>query len=92
MVEHRCVVCKEEKQTIRVNHSATTGKASVSVNGKSIAVVNGIGLRPLSKAIDSVTIAFTIGVKEKHKVNIRVRGAYWNHFEVYSDSDLVFRS
>ena len=92
MVEHRCVVGKEEKHTIRVNHNATTGKASITVNGKSILVVNGRGLRPLSNTIDSITISFNIGVKEKHKVNIRVRGAFWNHFEVYSDNEMVYRS
>ena len=92
MVEHRCVVGKEEKHTIRVKHSATTGKASVTVNGNSILTVNGRGLRPISRTVDSIMISFTIGVKEKHKVNIRVRGAFWNHFEVYSDNEMIYRS
>jgi len=92
MVEHRCVVGKEEKYTIRINHSATTGKASISVNGNTILVVNGRGLRPISQAVDSMMVSFNIGVKEKHKVSIRARGAFWNHFEVYSDNDVIHRS
>jgi len=92
MVEHRFTIGKEEKQKMRISHSATTGKASIIVNGKPIVVVNGRALRPISHAIDSVTIAFTIGEKEKHKVNIRIRGAFWNHFEAYSDNETVYRS
>ncbi len=42
--------------------------------------------------VDSVTIAFTVGEKEKHKVNIRTRGAFWNHFEAYSDNEIIYRS
>ncbi len=90
MVEHRFVVGREEKQTIRINYSATRGKASIIVNGKSIVVVNGRGLRSLSHTIDSITVAFNIGEKEKHKVNIRTRGAFWNHFEAYSDNEMVY--
>ena len=92
MVEHNFKVGTEERQKIRVNRSATTGKTSISVNGKSIVTLNGRGLRAISGIVDSVTISFTIGVKEKHKVNIRTRGAYWSHFEAYSDNELVYRS
>jgi hypothetical protein len=92
MVEHKFTVGKEEKQRIRISHSATTGKASIIVNGKPIVIVNGRALRPISRAVDSVTVAFTIGEKEKHKVNIRIRGAFWNHFEAYSDNEMVYRS
>jgi len=92
MVEHRFTVGTEEKQSIRISHSATTGRASIIINGKPIVVINGRGLRPLSRAIDSVTIAFTIGEREKHKINIRARGAFWNHFEAYSDNEMVYRS
>jgi hypothetical protein len=92
MVEHVFTVGKEERQRIRVNHSATTGKASIIVNGKSIVTLNGRALRPISELVDSVTVSFTIGVKEKHKVNIRTRGAFWNHFEAYSDTEMVYRS
>lgn len=92
MVEHSFTVGKEERQRIRIIHSATTGKASIIVNGKSIVILNGRSLRPISGVVDSVTIAFTIGLKEKHKVNIRVRGAFWNHFEAYSDNEMVYRS
>lgn len=84
MVEHKFTVGKEEKQRIRISHSATTGKASIIVNGRV--------LRPISRAVDSVTVAFTIGEEEKHKVNIRIRGAFWNHFEAYSDNEMVYRS
>ena len=79
MVEHNLSVGKEEKQRIRISHSATTGKAAIIVNGKSIVILNGRALRPISRVVDSVTVAFTIGEKEKHKVNIRIRGAFWNH-------------
>jgi hypothetical protein len=92
MVEHKFTVGKEEKQRIRISHSATTGKASIIVNGKPIVIVNGRSLRPISRAVDSVTVAFTIGEEEKHKVNIRIRGAFWNHFEAYSDNEMVYRS
>ncbi len=92
MVEHRFTVGKEERQVVRISHSATTGKASIIVNGKTIAIVNGRGLRPISRTVHSLTVTFTIGEKEKHKVNILVRGAFWNHFEAYSDSDRVFMS
>jgi len=92
MVEHKFTVGKEERQRIRISHSATTGKASIIVNGKSIVVINGRGLRAISLAVDSITIAFNIGEKEKHKVNIRTRGAFWNHFEAYSDDKMVYRS
>ncbi len=92
MVEHKFTVGKEEKQNIRISHSATTGKAAIVVNGKSIVTLNGRALRPTSRIVDSVTISFTIGEKERHKINIRVRGAFWNHFEVYSDSEMVYRS
>jgi hypothetical protein len=92
MVEHNFTVGKEEQQRIRISHSATTGKASIIVNGKSIVTLNGRALRPISGIVDSVTITFTIGKKEKHKVNIRTRGAFWSHFEAYSDNDVVYRS
>ena len=92
MVEHKFTVGKEEKQKIRISHSATTGKASIIVNGKPIIDVNGRALRPLSHVVDSMMISFNIGEKEKHKVNIRVRGAFWNHFEAYSDNEQVYRS
>jgi len=92
MVEHMFTVGKNEKQRIRINHSATTGKTSIIVNGKSIVILNGRALRPISGLVDSVTVAFTIGEKEKHKVNVRTRGAFWNHFEVYSDNEMVHRS
>jgi len=92
MVEHKFTVGKEEKQRIRISHSATTGKASIIVNGKPIVIVNGRSLRPISRAVDSVTVAFTIGEEEKHKVNIRIRGAFWNHFEAFSDNEMVYRS
>jgi hypothetical protein len=92
MVEHKFTVGREERQRIRINHRATTGEVAIIVNGKSIVVVNGRALRPLSRAVDSITIAFNIGEKEKHKVNIRIRGAFWNHFEAYSDNELVYRS
>jgi len=92
MVEHRFTVGKEEKQIMRISHSATTGKASIIVSGKPIVVVNGRGLRPISGTVHSVTVTFTIGEKEKHKVNIRIRGPFWNHFEAYSDNEMVFRS
>jgi hypothetical protein len=92
MVEHKFIVGKEEKQSIRISHSATRGKASIIVNGKPIVIVNGRALRPISRAVDSVTVAFTIGEREKHKVNIRIRGAFWNHFEAYSDNEMVYRS
>jgi len=92
MAEHNFTVGKEEKQRIRISHSATTGKASIIVNGKPIVIVNGRALRPISGVVDSVTVAFTIGEKEKHKVNIRIRGAFWNHFEAYSDNEMVYRS
>lgn len=92
MVEHMFTVGTEEKQRIRIVHSATTGKTSIIVNGKSIVTLNGRALRPTSRVVDSVTVAFTIGEKEKHKVNIRTRGAFWNHFEVYADNEMVHRS
>lgn len=92
MVEHKFTVGKEEKQKIRISHRATTGKATIVVNGKPIVIVNGRALRPLSHAVDSITMSFTIGENEKHKVNIRIRGMFWNHFEAYSDNDLVYRS
>ena len=92
MVEHNFTVGKEEKQHIRISHSATTGKAAIAVNGKSIVTLNGRALRPISRIVESVTIAFTIGEKEKHKVNIRTRGAFWNHFEAYSDNEMIYRS
>jgi len=92
MVEHKFTVGKEEKQRIRISHSATTGRAAIIVNGKSIVVLNGRALRPTSRIVDSVTVTFTIGEKEKHKVNIRIKGAFWNHFEAYSDGDIVYRS
>ena len=92
MAEHNFTVGKEEKQRIRISHSATTGKASIIVNGKPIVIVNGRALRPISGVVDSVTVAFTIGEKEKHKVNIRIRGVFWNHFEAYSDNEKVFMS
>jgi len=92
MVEHNFTVGKEERQHIRISRSATTGRAAIIVNGKSIIILNGRALRPISRIVDSVTIAFTIGEKEKHKVNIRTRGAFWNHFEAYSDNELIYRS
>jgi len=92
MVDHVFTIGKEEKQRIRISHSATTGKASIIVNGKSIIILNGRALRPISRVVDSVSITFTIGEKEKHKVNIRTRGAFWNHFEAYSDSEMVYKS
>lgn len=92
MVEHKFTVGREEVQRIRINHRATTGQVAIIVNGKSIVTVNGRALRPLSRAIDSITVAFNIGEKEKHKVDIRIRGAYWNHFEAYSDNEVVYRS
>jgi hypothetical protein len=92
MVEHVFTVGKEEKQRMRISHSATTGKVSIIVNGKSIVAVNGRALRPLSRVVDSITISFNIGEGEKHKVNIRIRGIYWNHFEAYSDDEVVYRS
>ena len=92
VVEHRFTVGKEEKQNIRISHSATTGKASIVVNGKSIVTLNGRALRPTSRVVDSVTVAFTIGETERHKVSIRTRGAFWNHFEAYSDGEIVYRS
>jgi len=92
MAEHKFTIGKEEKQNIRISHSATTGKAAIIVNGKSIVILNGRALRPTSRVVDSVTVAFTIGEKEKHKVNIRMKGAFWNHFEAYSDSEIVYRS
>jgi len=92
MVEHKFTVGKEEKHNVRISHSATTGKAAILVNGKSIVILNGRALRSISGIVDSVTIAFTIGEKEKHKVNIRTRGAFWNHFEAYSDNEMKYRS
>ncbi len=92
MVEHRFKIGKEEKQSIRISHSATTGKSEIIVNGKSIVIFNGRALRPTSRVVDSITVAFTIGENEKHKVNIRIRGAFWNHFEAYSDGEVVYRS
>lgn len=92
MVEHKFSVGKEEQQNMRISHSATTGKVTIVVNGKSIVVLNGRALRPTSRIVDSVTVAFTIGENEKHKVNIRIRGAFWNHFEAYSDGEIVYRS
>jgi hypothetical protein len=92
MVEHVFTVGKQEKYRIRINHRATTGKTEIVVEGHVIAVVNGRGLRPLSNAVDALTISFNLGETEKHKVNIRTRGAYWNHFEAYSDSEVVHRS
>lgn len=91
-MEHVFTVGKEEKQRMRISHSATTGKVAIIVNGKSIVTVSGRALRPLSRVVDSITIAFNIGEEEKHKVNIRIRGVYWNHFEAYSDNEIVFRS
>jgi len=84
MVEHKFTVGKEEKQRIRISHSATTGKAAIIVNGRA--------LRPIGHAVDSITISFNIGEKEKHKVYVRIRGAFWNHFEADSDNDMVYRS
>lgn len=92
MVEHKFTVGNEERQRIRISHRATTGKAAIIVNGKSIATVDGRALRAISHAVDSITISFNIGDKEKHKVNIRIRGAFWNHFEAYSDNEMVYRS
>jgi len=91
-VEHNFTVGRDEKQNIRISHSATTGKAAIIVNGKSIVILNGRALRPTSRVVDSVTVAFTIGDHEKHKVNIRIRGPFWNHFEAYSDGEIVYRS
>ena len=92
MAEHNFTVGKEEKQKIRISHSATTGKAAIVVNGKPIVILDGRALRPIGRIVDSVTISFTIGDKEKHKVNIRTRGAFWNHFEAYSDNEMIYRS
>jgi len=92
MVEHKFTVGNEEKQRIRISHKATTGKAAIIVNRQSIVVVNGRALRPISHAVDSITISFNIGQKEKHKINIRIRGLFWNHFEAYSDNEIVYRS
>lgn len=92
MVEHSFTVGKEEKHKIRISHSATTGRATIVVDGKSIVILDGRSLRPISHIVDSVTIAFTIGEKEKHKVNVRTRGAFWNHFEAYSDNEIAYRS
>jgi hypothetical protein len=92
MVEHTFTIGKQEKYRIRIDHRATTGRTEIIVEGHSIAVVSSRGLRPLSNVIDALTISFNIGETEKHKVNIRTRGAYWNHFEAYSDSDVVYRS
>ncbi len=92
MVEHKFTVGTEEKQKIRINHSATTGKTAIIINGESILVVNGRELRAIGHALDSLTFTFNIGEKEKHKVNIRMRGAFWNHFEVYSDNEMIYRS
>lgn len=92
MVEHKFTVGNEERQRLRINHRATTGKATIIVNGKSIATVDGRALRAISHVVDSITVSFTIGEKEKHKVNIRIRGAFWNHFEAYSDNEIVYRS
>lgn len=92
MVQHKFTIGNEEKQRIRIDHSATTGKVTIIVNGNRIVVINGRELRPVSHAIDSITIAFNIGEKEKHKINIRIRGRFWNHFEAYSGSELVYRS
>lgn len=92
MTEHEFTVGKEEKHKMRISHSATTGKASILVSGKPIVTINGRALRPISHSVDSITISFNIGQEEKHKVNIRIRGMFWNHFEAYSDSELVYRS
>ena len=92
MVEHRFTVGKEERQIMRINHSATTGKASIIVNGKTIVIINGRGLRPISRTVHSVTVTFTIGEKEKHKVNVRITGPFWNHFEAFSDTERLFMS
>ena len=92
MVEHRFTVGKEERRVLRISHSATTGKASIIVDGKPIVIFNGRGLRPISDTVHSVTVTFTIGDKEKHKVNIRIRGPFWNHFEAFSDAEKVFMS
>ena len=92
MVEHRFTIGKEERQVMWISHSATTGKASIIVNGKPIVIFNGRGLRPISRTVHSVTVTFTIGEKEKHKVNIRIRGPFWNHFEAYSDNEMKYRS
>jgi len=91
-VEHKFTVGIEEKQRMRINHRATTGKVTIVANGQSIVVVNGRALRPLSKVVDSVTISFNIGQKERHKINIRIRGMFWNHFEAYCDNEMVYRS
>ena len=92
MAEHTFSIGKEEKHRIRISHRATTGNAAILVDGHSIVVVSGRGLRPISQAVDSITISFNVGQTEKHKVNIRIRGAYWNHFEAYSDSEMVYKS
>lgn len=92
MVEHTFSVGKEEKHRIRINHSATTGKVAIIVDGHSIVVVNGRGLRPISHAVDAISLSFNIGKTERHKVSIRIRGSFWNHFEAYSDSEIVYRS
>jgi uncharacterized protein YxjI len=92
MAEHKFTVGNEEKQRIRISHRATTGKAAIIVNGKSIVIVDGRALRQISHSVDSITISFKIGEKEKHKVNIRIRGVFWNHFEAYWDNEMVYRS
>jgi uncharacterized protein YxjI len=92
MVQHKFTIGNEEKQRIRIDHSATTGRVAIVVNGKSIAAINGRELRQISRAVDSITVAFSIGEKERHKVNIRIRGRFWNHFEAYSDNEMVYRS
>ena len=92
MAEHRFTVGKEERHVMSISHSATTGKASIIVSGKPIVTINGRGLRPISRTVHSVTVTFTIGVKEKHKVNVRITGPFWNHFEAFSDTDRVFMS
>ncbi len=92
MAEHRFTVGKEERRVMKISHSATTGKASIIVDGKTIVIFNGRGLRPVSDTVHSVMVSFTIGDKEKHKVNIRIRGPFWNHFEAYADDEKVFMS
>lgn len=92
MVDHKFVVGKEEKQRIRIHHVATTGKITIIVNGKPIITVDGRELRPLSRGVESITVGFVIGEKEKHKLSLRIRGAFWNHFEAYSDNEMVYRS
>ena len=92
MVEHTFTVGKEEKHRIQISHGAAAGKTAIFVDGHSIVVVSGRGLRPISHAVDAITISFNIGETEKHKVNIRIRGAFWNHFEAYSDNEIVYRS